>query len=68
MKDSISVERLNKLHPKVRNTFKSFIEECENTYNTAFRIAQGLRTIETRSGSLLSLGLVILITCFLPII
>jgi len=49
MKDSISVERLNKLHPKVRNTFKSFIEECENTYNTAFRIAQGLRTIEEQN-------------------
>jgi peptidoglycan L-alanyl-D-glutamate endopeptidase CwlK len=45
MKDSVSVARLAKLHPLVRNTFKSFIEECEAlSPDTTLRITQGLRT------------------------
>jgi len=46
MKDNISTERLEKLHPKVKSSFKSFIEESEKTFNTTFRIVQGLRTIQ----------------------
>ena len=45
MKDPISVKRLDKLHPKVRDTFKAFIEECEALHpDTTLRITQGLRT------------------------
>ncbi len=38
MKDAISVNRLMQLHPKVRGTFKLFIEECESTFNIILRI------------------------------
>lgn len=46
MKDKISIERLSKLHPKVRLAFKSFIEEAETSFGVVLRIVQGLRTIE----------------------
>jgi len=43
--DKVSVARLNKLHPKAREIFKSFIEECESLNSeTCLRISQGLRT------------------------
>jgi len=45
MKDKLSEDRLQKLHPKVRDTFRAFIEECENTLGITLRITQGLRTI-----------------------
>lgn len=45
MKDKISVDRLNKLHPKVRTTFRNFIEDAEREFNITLRISQGLRTI-----------------------
>lgn len=38
MKDSISVERIQQLHPKVRDKFTKFIEECETTFNITLRI------------------------------
>jgi LAS superfamily LD-carboxypeptidase LdcB len=45
MKDKISIDRLNKLHPTVRNTFRMFIEDAERDLNITLRITQGLRTI-----------------------
>lgn len=45
MRDTLSIERLQKLHPKVREVFKAFIEEAEKlNINTTLRIMQGLRT------------------------
>jgi peptidoglycan L-alanyl-D-glutamate endopeptidase CwlK len=44
MRDKISIDRLAKLHPKARNVFKAFIEECETTFDITLRISQGLRT------------------------
>lgn len=47
MKDKKSEERINKLHPLVRTTFKKFIEDCETlSEETTLRITQGLRTFE----------------------
>lgn len=45
LKDAISIERLNKLHPKVRDTFRAFIISAEIELNTTLRITQGLRTV-----------------------
>lgn len=45
MKDKISEQRCELLHPKVRAIFKAFVEECENTHNVILRVTQGLRTI-----------------------
>lgn len=45
MKDYISIERAEKLHPKFKNEFISFIDECEKETGLIFRIVQGLRTI-----------------------
>lgn len=44
MRDKISETRLQLLHPKVRDTFKKFIEEAEDGLNITLRIVQGLRT------------------------
>jgi len=49
MKDPISIERLSKLHPKVKSTFKAFIEEAENVLGITLRIVQGLRTVEEQN-------------------
>ena len=46
MKDQISVDRINKLHPKVRSTFKMFVEAVESELNITLRVTQGLRTIK----------------------
>lgn len=45
MKDKLSIDRLNKLHPKVRGTFRMFIESAETELGITLRISQGLRTI-----------------------
>lgn len=45
MKDKISIDRVNKLHPKVRSAFKMFIESAELELGITLRITQGLRTI-----------------------
>lgn len=45
MKDKISQSRLDKLHPKVKVDFKSFIEDAEEGLNITLRIAQGIRTM-----------------------
>lgn len=46
MKDAISIERVNSLHPLVRDDFKNFIEDSENSLNITIRISQGLRTFD----------------------
>lgn len=45
MNDKISIDRINRLHPKVRDTFKAFIEEAEAALGITLRVVQGLRTI-----------------------
>lgn len=45
MKDKISIDRVNKLHPKARAAFKMFIDDAERELNVTLRISQGLRTI-----------------------
>lgn len=49
MRDQISTVRLSLLHPKARDTFKTFIEQAETALNTTLRITQGLRTIEEQN-------------------
>jgi peptidoglycan LD-endopeptidase CwlK len=44
MRDKISIQRLQLLHPKVRSIFQGFIEDAENGLNLTIRITQGLRT------------------------
>jgi hypothetical protein len=46
MKDKLSEVRLQKLHPDVRDSFRAFIEECENSLDIILRITQGLRTTD----------------------
>ncbi len=45
MRDTISIDRIARLHPKVRDTFQQFIEECESTFDITLRIMLGYRTI-----------------------
>lgn len=45
MKDQVSISRLDGLHPKVRDTFKAFIDTCEEKLNIKLRIMQGMRSI-----------------------
>lgn len=49
MKDAISIDRLNLLHPKVIPIFKKFIEDAETGLGITLRIAQGLRTIDEQN-------------------
>lgn len=49
MKDQISIERIKKLHPKVRATFTQFIEESETKLGVILRVSQGLRTIDEQN-------------------
>ena len=44
MKDLISGQRVQLLHPLVRTRFQNFIEECENELNIVLRITQGFRS------------------------
>lgn len=46
MNDLISVDRVNKLHPKVRSTFKMFIEDAERELKITLRVTQGFRTLK----------------------
>lgn len=46
MRDKYSQERILKLHPKVKDTFEAFINECEETHDITLRITQGLRTFD----------------------
>jgi hypothetical protein len=50
MKDEISLERSKQLHPKCMNTFRAFIEECENTFDITLRIMLPVyRTIDEQN-------------------
>lgn len=50
MRDSISLERVEKLHPRLRNQIKELIEIAENKLPfTAIRVVQGLRTFEEQN-------------------
>ncbi len=46
--DNITLQRIEKLHPLVRNEIKKIIEECDNalTGRARVRITQGLRTFK----------------------
>ena len=46
MKDAISIQRVEELHPKVREDFKNFITYAENALNITIRVTQGLRTFK----------------------
>lgn len=49
MKDIISISRINLLHPKAKDTFINFIDDIELSFNTIFRVVQGLRTIDEQN-------------------
>lgn len=49
MLDKYSDDRVSKLHPKVRQTFFDFINECEKTLNIVLRITIGYRTIDEQN-------------------
>lgn len=49
MKDTLSIGRANKLHPKYRQSFIDFIDACEKETGLTFRIVQGLRTIQEQN-------------------
>lgn len=50
MKDSISIKRIEQLHPKVRSIFTKFIEECEDSFNITLRIMEPVyRTIKDQN-------------------
>lgn len=55
MNDKLSIDRLEKLHPKVKKVFQKFIEEAELYFNITLRISQGVRTIEEQN-ALYALG------------
>jgi hypothetical protein len=44
MKDQVSVDRVNGLHPKVREDFTNFITEAEDALGITIRVTQGMRT------------------------
>ena len=48
MRDKISIDRVNKLHPKIRKDVFDAIEAAENGFpaNIRIRVVQGLRTIK----------------------
>ena len=49
MKDQLSVDRVNKLHPKVRNAFKMIIEAAEGELGITLRVTYGLRTMQEQA-------------------
>ena len=46
MRDAHSIPLIQTLHPKVRDIFQHFIEECENTFDITIRIASAYRSME----------------------
>lgn len=46
MKDTISIGRLGKLHPKIQPEVQKFIEDAESALFVTIRISQGTRTFE----------------------
>ena len=57
--DKITQERIQKLHPKVRDEVKKIIEEANSLLadNVEIRVVQGLRTIEEQNAVILDTGL-----------
>lgn len=51
MRDAISIERVAKLHPKIRDEVKALLEKAEAGFppTTKIRVVQGLRTIEEQN-------------------
>lgn len=47
MRDTISIQRVSQLHPKIRDEVKILIDQVEATMpaDTSIRVVQGLRTI-----------------------
>ena len=50
--DSITLQRIEKLHPSVKDELKKIIEECDKalTGRAKVRITQGLRTFAEQDG------------------
>ena len=46
MKDKVTIDRVNQLHPKVREDFGNFISEAEQGLGITLRMTQGLRTFQ----------------------
>jgi peptidoglycan L-alanyl-D-glutamate endopeptidase CwlK len=44
MRDKVSEQRVDELHPKVREDFRSFINEAEEALDITIRVTQGRRT------------------------
>lgn len=44
MRDQLSIDRVNKTHPKARGTFKLFIETAEAELGITLRVTHGYRT------------------------
>ena len=44
MRDNISIQRVDLLHPKAKENFRKFIEDAESILNIKLRVTQGLRT------------------------
>lgn len=44
MRDAHSIPLIAGLHPKVRQDFQSFIEDCEQDFDITLRIVQGFRS------------------------
>ena len=49
MKDRYSEERISLLHPKVRETFTNFINDCEIAFGITLRIMMGFRSISEQN-------------------
>jgi D-alanyl-D-alanine dipeptidase len=46
MKDKISEDRVNLLHPKAREDFRNFVNDAEAGLNITLRVVQGFRTMK----------------------
>lgn len=49
MVDDISNKRVSILHPKVRDDFRNFLDECEKELKVVLRVNQGLRTFDEQA-------------------
>lgn len=49
MKDKVSIDRVQLLHPSIRKATTGFIDEAEDMLNVTLRIVQGLRTIDEQN-------------------
>jgi len=49
MKDTISIQRVKSLHPKVIDDFRNFITDAENALGIVIRVSQGYRSFEEQA-------------------